>query len=63
MPSDAPKEFDPLMASIKKVLDAIESGAAQQALADAAQGLRAQYDDFAPLCRRAHVIKDPEQQP
>jgi hypothetical protein len=60
---DDSKDFVPLLDSIKGVLDAIDQDAAQEALEEAVQGLRAQYTDYARLCRRAHVTKDPDQQP
>jgi hypothetical protein len=57
MPTEQ-RDFEPLLISIEKVLNAIERQ--MEPLAEDVQELRSLYDDYALCCcRRAHVIKDP----
>jgi hypothetical protein len=56
MPSETTK-LEPLMASIERMLTALETESVSPPLADAVQDLRGQFDAYMECCcRRAHVI-------
>lgn len=60
MPSE-PQEFEPLMSSIERVLEALETQDLSSSLADAANELRERYKEYNECCcRRAHVVPHPE---
>jgi hypothetical protein len=62
MPVEPPKEFSPLMDSIEKVLNAIDSSADQQTLLGNMQELRDKFNEYKGCCcRKAHVIPYDEQ--
>ena len=60
MPTEQ-REFEPLMASIEKVLNELEGETLAPTLDVAVQDLRSLYQQYVDCCcRRAHVVKDPE---
>ena len=61
MPTEE-REFEPLMVGIQRVLTALDSQADAQVLEVAVEELRELYNDYGECCcRKAHVIKDPNQ--
>ena len=53
-------EFEPLVIKIVDLLSTIQGKALPSDVIAAATALQGEYKEYVRLCRRAHVVKDPE---